>query len=47
MADNPDYVPAPVPSTGQPELERFIAEELERISVVLQNYQARIVALEP
>lgn len=47
MAENPDYVPAPVPATGQPELERFVAEELARIAAVLENFHARIVALEP
>lgn len=30
------YVPAVVPNTGNPELERFLAEELQRIATALQ-----------
>ena len=30
------YVPAIIPNTGNPELERFLAEELQRIATALQ-----------
>jgi len=34
------YAPQPVPSTGNPDLERYIAEELNRLAIPLQRSTA-------
>ena len=47
MAEQPSYVPGAMPQTGNPQLQRYLAEELERIRILLDNLAARVTALEP
>ena len=39
-------MPGPVPSTGNPELERYVAEELAKIVFQLQTGSSQFITLE-
>jgi hypothetical protein len=47
MANNDNYVPVSPPITEKPELERYIIQELQRISQQMANLNARLTVLEP